>query len=100
MEAVISTARDLHDSAAGRELVFWVANDACPPSPGCAFPQAPPPPEASGVPFAEVWQFAQSPRRPQFAAACAASYNADQNCYPPDVEAAQSQQPAARSTLT
>ncbi len=59
---VISTARDLHDSAAGRELVFWVANDACPPSPGCAFPKAPPPPAGSGAPFAEVWQFAQSPR--------------------------------------
>ena len=80
--SVISTARDLHDSAAGRELVFWVANDACPPSPGCAFPKAPPP-EDSGASFAEVWQFAQSPRRSQFAAACAASYNADQNCYAP-----------------
>ena len=42
--SVISTARDLHDSAAGRELVFWVANDACPPSPGCAFPK----PSAAG----------------------------------------------------
>ena len=79
----ISTARDLHDSAEGRELVFWVANDACPPSPGCAFTKAPPPPEASGTPFAEVWQFAQSPLRQQFAAACAQSYNADRNCYLP-----------------
>jgi Domain of unknown function (DUF1906) len=83
----ISTARDLHDSAQGRELVFWVANDACPPSPGCAFPKAPSPPEASGTPFAEVWQFAQSPSRQQFAAACAPSYNADGNCYPPGVGA-------------
>jgi hypothetical protein len=79
----ISTARDLHDSAQGRELVFWVANDACPPSPGCVFSKAPPPPEASGAPFAEVWQFAQSPLRQQFAAACAQSYNADGNCYLP-----------------
>jgi hypothetical protein len=79
----ISTARDLYDSAQGRQLVFWVANDACPPSPGCAFTKPAPPPEASGVPFAEVWQFAQSPLRPQFAAACAASYNADHNCYAP-----------------
>ncbi len=82
--SIISTARDLHDSAAGSELVFWVANDACPPSPGCAFTKAPPL-ETSGAPFAEVWQYAQSPRRPEFAASCAASYNADQNCYPPDV---------------
>jgi hypothetical protein len=82
----ISTARDLHDSAQGRELVFWVANDACPPSPGCGFSKAPAP-EASGAPFAEVWQFAQSPLRQQFAAACAKSYDADKNCYPPGVGA-------------
>lgn len=89
----ISTARDLHDSDAGRELVFWVANDACPPSPGCVFPKAPPPPAGSGAPFAEVWQFAQSPRRAQFTAACAASYNADQNCYPPNMDARQTEHP-------
>ena len=80
----ISTAGDLHDSPQGRQLVFWVANDACPPSPGCSFPRNPPPPEASGAPFAEVWQFAQSPVRPQFAAACRQSYNPDGNCYPPE----------------
>jgi len=82
----ISTARDLHDSAQGRELVFWVANDACPPSPGCSFSKAPPS-EGSGAPFAEVWQFAQSPLRQQFAAACAQSYDTDKNCYPPGVNA-------------
>ncbi len=87
--SVISTASDLHSSAAGRELVFWVANDACPPSPGCAFPKQPPPLAASGAPFAEIWQFAQSPRRAQFTAACAASYNADQNCYLPNMDAGQ-----------
>jgi hypothetical protein len=80
----ISTARDLHDSPQGRQLVFWVANDACPPSPGCSFPRNPPPPEASEAPFAEVWQFAQSPMRRQFAAACRHSYNPDGNCYPPE----------------
>ena len=81
----ISTARDLHDSAAGREFFFWVANDACPPSPGCVFPKMPPAPESSGASFAEVWQFAQSPIRPQFSAACVKSYNKDRNCYPPAV---------------
>jgi len=81
----ISTARDLHDSAAGRELFFWVANDACPPAPGCVFPKTPPAPESSGAPFAEVWQFAQSPVRRQFSAACLKSYNQDGNCYPPAV---------------
>jgi hypothetical protein len=84
----ISTARDLHDSAQGRDLVFWVANDACPPSPGCAF-QNSPLPESSGAPFAEVWQFAQSPLRKQFAAACAPSYDPDGNCYPPGLGAGQ-----------
>jgi hypothetical protein len=82
----ISTARDLHDSPHGQELVYWVANDACPPSLGCAFPKPTPPPEASGVAFAEVWQFAQSPLRPQFAAACAGSYSADRNCYMPGTD--------------
>jgi Domain of unknown function (DUF1906) len=85
--SVISTARDLHDSTQGRQLVFWVANDACPPSPGCALPHNPPPLEASGAPFAEVWQFAQSPVRRQFAAACLQSYSADGNCYPPSIPA-------------
>jgi hypothetical protein len=86
--SVITTARDLHDSMAGHELVFWVANDACPPSPGCALSKALPP-EGSGAAFAEVWQFAQSPRRAKFTAACAASYNADQNCYASSVVAGQ-----------
>jgi glycoside hydrolase-like protein len=77
----ITTAQDLHDTPQGSGFVFWVANDACPPSPGCAF--AMPPPQVSGVPFAEIWQFAQSPMRPQFAAGCRRSYSSDGNCYPP-----------------
>jgi Domain of unknown function (DUF1906) len=87
--SVISTARDLHDSPQGRELVFWVANDACPPSPGCSFSRDPTPPASGGAPFAEVWQFAQSPLRRQFADACRKSYNPDGNCYPPGADAAQ-----------
>jgi hypothetical protein len=83
----ISTASDLHGSL-GEELVFWVANDACPPSPGCLFPRHPPAPELSGARFAEVWQYAQSPRRQQFTAACAATYNKDGNCYAPGGAAA------------
>jgi hypothetical protein len=83
----ISTARDLHDSAPASGLVFWVANDACPPSPGCGFSRTPPPPAASGAPFAAVWQFAQSPLRKEFAAACAQSYSSDGNCYAPGTSA-------------
>jgi hypothetical protein len=69
--------------------VYWVTNDACPPSPGCAFPKRAPSPADSGVHFAEVWQYAQSPKRPQVAASCPANYNPDGNCYPPNIDVAQ-----------
>ncbi|MGB0036362.1 MAG: glycoside hydrolase domain-containing protein [Candidatus Acidiferrales bacterium] len=79
----IHTAIDIRDHAANREIVFFVYNDACPPSPGCVYPQIPPPPSKSGVTFASVWQFAQSPRRRPLTRACSSTYNADGNCYPP-----------------
>jgi Domain of unknown function (DUF1906) len=79
----ITTANDLQDKLAGRKLVFWVFNDACPPSPGCAFPEAPPAPAKGGFVGAAVWQYAQSPRRKQFTAHCAAKYAPDSNCYAP-----------------
>ena len=67
-----------------REITFWVANDACPPAPGCAFPQRPPGPAQSGVSFADIWQFAQSPRRKDVAGRCT-NYGRDGNCYAPGV---------------
>jgi hypothetical protein len=79
----IVTAEDIRQSAAGRKIVYWVTNDACPPSPGCAFPRNPPKPADSGVDFAEVWQYAQSPKRPEVASGCPKNYNRDGNCYPP-----------------
>ena len=82
----IVTADDIRQNAAGRKIVFWVANDACPPSPGCAFPRKPPKPTDSGSIFAEVWQFAQSPKRTDVAADCPANYHPDGNCYPPGVD--------------
>jgi hypothetical protein len=84
----IVTADDIRQSAVGRHIVYWAINDACPPSPGCAFPAHPPSPAESGVRFAEVWQFAQSPRRKDVAAHCT-NYNRDGNCYPPGTSAAQ-----------
>jgi Domain of unknown function (DUF1906) len=71
----ISTALDIlsHD----RKLALWIANDQCPPSPGCKLAPSP-----SGIPHALIWQYAQSPRS-QFAQQCAATYAADNNCYPP-----------------
>lgn len=84
--ASIVTAEDIRKNAGGRQLSYWVTNDVCPPSPGCTFPKKGPSPAASGVSFAEVWQFAQSPRRPDFARGCPANYNQDRDCYPPRVD--------------
>jgi hypothetical protein len=38
---------------------------------------------ASGTAFAQVWQFAQSPRRKQLTWRCAKTYANDGNCYAP-----------------
>jgi hypothetical protein len=81
----IVTAKDIRKSAGARDIVYWAINDACPPAPGCTFPRNPPGPARSGVDFAEVWQFAQSPRRTDVAAQCT-NYNRDGNCYPPGVD--------------
>jgi hypothetical protein len=84
--ATVSTAEDIRQNAGGRQLVYWVTKDSCPPSPGCVLSSKPPNPAASGVSFADVWQFAQSPRRAEFASGCP-NYNNDGNCYPPGGEA-------------
>ena len=79
----ITTAQDIRSHFDSRPMVFWVYNDACPPSPGCAFPQTPPSPATSGFFSATVWQYAQSPRRKDFTAGCPANYAPDGNCYAP-----------------
>ncbi|MGH9517341.1 MAG: glycoside hydrolase domain-containing protein [Terriglobales bacterium] len=84
-KTTIVTADDIRNNAQGRQIIYWVTNDVCPPSPGCAFPIRPPRPAESKVDFAAIWQFAQSPRRPDFAARCH-NYNRDGNCYPPGVD--------------
>jgi hypothetical protein len=84
----IVTADDIRQNAGARKIVFWVTNDGCPPSPGCAFPKRAPSPLDSGIRFADIWQFAQSPKRPEVAASCPADYNPDGNCYPPGVSVA------------
>jgi hypothetical protein len=83
----VVTAEDIRQSAGGHEIVYWAINDACPPAPGCAFPARPPSPAQSGVRFAEVWQFAQSPRRKDVAGRCG-NYSRDGNCYPPGASTA------------
>ena len=82
----IVTAEDIRQNAGGRRLAYFVSNDACPPSPGCVFPKYPPSPTQSGIDFAEVWQFAQSPRRKDVAQGCPANYSPDGNCYPPEID--------------
>jgi hypothetical protein len=84
----VVTAEDIRQNAGARHIVYWAINDACPPAPGCSFPAHPPSPAQSGVRFAEVWQFAQSPQEKDVAANCS-SYNRDGNCYPPGISAAQ-----------
>jgi hypothetical protein len=84
---MITTAQDVRETVAAKHLhpvALWVAQDACPPAPGCTV-------EASAVEHlrardsgtldAAVWQYAQSPQRPELTRACAATYAKDGNCY-------------------
>jgi hypothetical protein len=84
----VVTAEDIRQNAGDRDITYWAINDACPPAPGCAFAQHPPIPSASGVSFAEVWQFAQSPHRKDVASHCT-NYSRDGNCYAPGTTPAQ-----------
>jgi Domain of unknown function (DUF1906) len=87
--ASIVTAEDIRKNADGRKIKYWVVNDSCPPSPGCASSRKDLSPESSGISFADVWQFSQSPKRMDFASGCSANYNKDGNCYPPGIDPAQ-----------
>jgi hypothetical protein len=97
---VISTAGDIAAREAQREqsaaksgnnqhthakLALWIADDACPPSPGCTLAVTPridalP---ADLRPYTTVWQYALSPRRMEFSAACPKNAAPDGNCYAP-----------------
>lgn len=78
---MISTAQDIE----GRfpEAKLWVWDDRCPPAPGCAVPAKGLDLAKSGFGRAEVWQYAQSPLRPEDTAACQQTYAADGQCYAP-----------------
>ena len=78
----IRTADDIKSHMGERELVYWVFNDVCPPAPGCVASKTPPV-SNGGVPYAALWQYAQSPRMKERTAKCATTYNADGNCYAP-----------------
>ena len=84
---MVTTAQDVRETIAAKHLhpvVLWVAQDACPPAPGCTIAPAALAhmhPADSGTFDAAVWQYAQSPRRPELTRACAATYGTDGNCY-------------------
>lgn len=80
----ISTAQHVRQLVAEKHLhpiAFFVYQDSCPPSNGCTL--TPPPLSAAGTPDIAIWQYAQSPRRPDITKACAKTYAADGNCYAP-----------------
>ena len=94
----ISTARDIverenalakgqsESKSAERHLRLWIANDQCPPSPGCTIANPIKLTEAFSPAFAGtavVWQYALSPRRAQFSAGCPANQAPDGKCYAP-----------------
>jgi Domain of unknown function (DUF1906) len=80
----IITADDIRHAAEDRTVVYFVANDTCPPSPGCTLHASAP--DRTGISYADVWQFAQSPRRKPQSEACKQTYAADGNCYPPGLK--------------
>jgi Domain of unknown function (DUF1906) len=79
----ITTADDIRAHTPSADFVYFVFNDVCPPSPGCAFPQNAPLPATSGISYAALWQYAQTPRRMERTARCAPGYHTDGNCYAP-----------------
>jgi hypothetical protein len=80
----ITTADDIRSKEAPREFSYWVYNDVCPPAPGCDPKLRAPSPSKSGIAYASVWQFAQSPRRKEYTSKCATTYAKDGNCYAPE----------------
>ena len=92
----VTTAQDILEKENARSkggpahrVVLWIANDQCPPAPGCAMTA---PRLEAGVPenlrpFATVWQFAQSPRRAQFSASCPQNQATNGRCYAPGLTA-------------
>lgn len=99
----ISTAQDIAQKLASRSprstrsggadrrdrVAIWIANDQCPPSPGCTVhaPQMGAMFSPDGPVYAAAWQYAQSPRRMKFSAACPRNQAADGNCYAPGLAA-------------
>ena len=78
----VITVDDIRAHMADDEVVYWVYNDACPPSPGCSAEKGLPSPAESGIKYAAVWQFVRSPKEKKVAKHCH-GYASDGNCYAP-----------------
>ena len=63
------------------QVAIFDALDQCPPAPGCTL--QPKSLSATPDPAIQIWQYAQSPRRPEITQSCGATYAADNNCYAP-----------------
>lgn len=81
------------------EVAIFNALDQCPPSSGCTL--QPKPLSTAPDPNLTVWQYSQSPRRPEITQSCGSTYAADGNCYAPgipgiflDMDAADSADPS------
>ena len=92
----ISTAQHLADEAASRakkspvgksreRLALWIADDQCPPSPGCTVEKPKLLPEFARDPkvWVPVWQYAQSPQRTEFSAGCPKITDEEGLCFAP-----------------
>ncbi len=68
-----------------RRIAIWIANDACPPAPGCTVTSKPiwPTYTSNSAVYTAAWQYAQSPRRAQFSATCPQNQAPDGMCYAP-----------------
>lgn len=80
---MVSMAQDI--AARFPSAKLWVWNDRCPPSPGCVVSAKKLDPGQSGMAGAIVWQYAQSPQRPEDTSACKQTYAADGGCYAPEL---------------
>jgi hypothetical protein len=95
-KATINTAQDIVEKETARAkilrqakspepLKLWIADDRCPPSPGCtlAVPHLSSDLSPAVARSAVVWQYAQSPRRSKFSAHCPKNQTKDGMCYAP-----------------
>jgi hypothetical protein len=82
----ITTAQNVRELISAKHfhaVALFAYQDTCPPSNGCTV--MPPPISSAGTPDIAVWQYAQSPRRPENTKACLKTYASDNNCYAPGV---------------